>query len=335
MNSLRLLVTFVAAAAAIFLAQPEARAQESFGPATMATVNRLVSILKDSCPVAKPDDAEAFASCQKTLFESAELSGLFAPAILWGGDKPGTPVWELPLTRFDSALFRSLYLPLFMFDGTYKLSHEGQTSWARLKLSAAFRNGLAVSEFPYPFWHDPAKWQAYQNANELVFRIDPASAQVWTMLRANDPEIATRFVAEKPAPAWDGKWTWTDDDRKFQPAVTLYAGLLDKDNPFAAVMSQTYKDFAISLRDKSCVSCHAPSNPRKMRPLVLLQTPAHAAAEIKSLIHAVEIGKMPLTEWGIADPLRPAEKEVFLAKAKAFESAAKSAFEWEKTKHAK
>ena len=149
------------------------QAQESFGPEIMANANRLVAVLKDACPIAAPDNQEAFDGCRKALYESQELAALFAPDLQWGGAKPDVPVWELKLTHFDSTLFRSLYLPLFMFDGGYTMTHEGQSSWVRLKLHATFRNGLAPGQFPYPFWHSADKWSAYEQANELRFYIAP------------------------------------------------------------------------------------------------------------------------------------------------------------------
>ncbi len=299
----------------------------------MTTVNRIVAVLKESCPLTKPDDREAFAKCQTALFADEEFGRLFAARVTWGGAREGVPVWQSPNTRFDSTLFRSLYLPLFMFDGQYTLSHEGPTSWTLLKLHVAFRNGLDAAEFPYPFWHDAKKWDAYQTANELVLRIDPVTAKVWNLQRNTNPAIATIFVNPVASPAFDGKWTWSDQEKKFQPSVTLYQGMFGSANPYAVAMSESYKDFALSLRDKSCTSCHNPANPQHMKPLVLLQTPAHAAGEIKSLIAAVEDNKMPLSEWGLTDPLADDEKQNFLAKAKAFQQAAERAFAWERAQH--
>ena len=319
----------------LVLASVPAGAQVAVGPQIMATAKALVSFLKEKCPVAPPGDAEAFKSCQSALFASEDFGHLFAPSITWGGAKEGVPVWQSPNTRFDSTLFRSLYLPLFMFDGKFTIAHEEPTSWTLVKLHVAFRNGLGAGEFPYPFWHDGKKWDAYQAANELIFRIDPVTAQIWNLQRNTNPEIATIFVPPVPSPAFDGKWTWSDGDKKFQPAVTLYDGIFDGDNPYKSAMSEAYKDFALSLRDKSCVACHNPSNPRHMRPLVLLQTPAHAAGEIKALIAAVSDNRMPLTEWGLADPMNEADKLSFLRKARAFDEAAARAFAWEKANHAK
>jgi hypothetical protein len=127
---------------------------------------------------------------------------------------------------------------------------------------------------------------------------------------------------------------WTDDKGHTQPAVTLYDGLFAAENPFKSPMEASYKDFAIELRDHSCVSCHNPNNPQKMAPLILLQTPAHAAGEIGRLIKAVEHGDMPMEEWGIASPLTGDKKEMFLAKARAFEESSRRAFEWEKSHRA-
>jgi len=99
-------------------------------------------------------------------------------------------------------------------------------------------------------------------------------------------------------------------------------------------LEATFRAFAQELRGQSCLSCHVPDNPRKMSPLVLLQTPAHALGEIKRIQNMVTSGQMPLEEWGAPKPLSEADKSKFLAAAKAFGDAGALALGWGQTRGA-
>jgi hypothetical protein len=84
------------------------------------------------------------------------------------------------------------------------------------------------------------------------------------------------------------------------------------------------------MRDAQCDNCHVPNNPWKMRRLVLLHTPAHAAGEISRLMTAVREDRMPLEEnSGIEQPLAPALKRALLESGGAFEELVKAAKDWE------
>ncbi len=86
---------------------------------------------------------------------------------------------------------------------------------------------------------------------------------------------------------------------------------------------------ALELRKSECMNCHVPNNPDKMKRLVLLQTPIHAASEIGRLIRDVREDRMPLDETGIEKPMPTAAKNVLLAKAEAFQAAIRDAKAWE------
>ena len=320
-------------AALAILASP-VQAADGFGENTKAAAQRFLAILKTECPVAGTDSQEAFDHCRKALFASKDIEELFAPRVTWGGFDDTLPAWRQKNTTFDSKLWTSLYLPLMMFDGEYELKHDGISYWSHLHARAAFRGRLQPGQFPYPFWHAPAKWAAYDKMNELVFRFDPVTSKIVAIFRIQNPERGP-LVAESVTPhVFDGKWMWKDSDGKLQPAATLYDGLFDRNNPFKLAMDSAYKNFATELRDQSCLSCHTPTNPQKMSTLILLQTPAHAAGEIKRLIAAVEAGEMPIEEWGSAAPLGAQAKAAFLAKARAFEEASSRAFDWERARQA-
>lgn len=66
----------------------------------------------------------------------------------------------------------------------------------------------------------------------------------------------------------------------------------------------------LALRDGECDDCHFPRNPKTIERLVLLQTPAHAAAEIKRILHSVRSGEMPEDEDGHEKPCRRRSRPV-------------------------
>ena len=87
--------------------------------------------------------------------------------------------------------------------------------------------------------------------------------------------------AAAAAEAFDGQWLWTDASGRTQPQVTLFDGLYSAGNPHLAAIESSYKALALQMREGECNECHVPNNPNKMKQLVLPQTPAHAAGEIK------------------------------------------------------
>jgi len=63
---------------------------------------------------------------------------------------------------------------------------------------------------------------------------------------------------------------------------------------------------------------------------VLLQSPAHASAEIHRVLQSVRDKKMPLDEQGIEKTLDPAMEKTLLEKGGAFEKFVDAAVEWER-----
>ena len=114
--------------------------------------------------------------------------------------------------------------------------------------------------------------------------------------------------------------------------MTLFDGLFKRENPNLVPLDVAYKDLALKLRDGQCDSCHVPNNPDKMKRLVLLQSPAHAAAEIKRLLKAVRDDKMPLDEFGIEKELPHATKKALIESALRFDAALDAVRLWE-TQH--
>jgi hypothetical protein len=83
------------------------------------------------------------------------------------------------------------------------------------------------------------------------------------------------------------------------------------------------------MRDAQCLDCHVPSNPDKMKKLVLLQSPAHAAGEIKRLMEAVRKDRMPRDEVGIEQPLDGPLKGALLERGAAFDALIDAAKNWD------
>ena len=66
-----------------------------------------------------------------------------------------------------------------------------------------------------------------------------------------------------------------------------------------------------------------------MKRLVLMQTPVHAAGEIKRIMRSVREDKMPLDDLGLYKEMDPAVKAALLPYGAAFESLVVAARDWE------
>ena len=284
------------------------------------------------CPPAQPGDQAAFDRCRQGLFQDSMLKRNLAPRVLWGRvhKDAGTSLKETTLTQFAPDVLSGLYLPLFMFNGGHAVEYDARESLFLVRMETAFRNRLAPGQFPYPFWHDEAKWNAYQGANSILLWIDPKTARI-KVAQFTDRGTTPSIVSSGPVqqPKFDGKWLWTDPEGRVQPQVTLFDGLFRAGNPYLPKLDGAYKAFALKMRDAQCDSCHVPNNPEGMKRLVLLQTPAHAAGEIERLMKAVREDKMPRDEVGIEQPLEAKLKSALLESGGAFEALVRAAKDWE------
>lgn len=326
-----------AAAALSCLAASPLLAQDAPTPSPdqQARVERLAvelaGELSTACPMAGPGDQEAFDRCRKTLFGDSALRRNLRPFVHWGRQKNSDPTVALKdtnLTQFAPDVLTGMYIPLFMFDGTRKVSfHTGEKLW-RVELGAGFRNRLAPGLFPYPFWHEADKWGTYENARSLLIWVDPKSEKIAyaQFTRNGDAELRTSKVDQGPH---DGRWMWTDATGRTQPQVSLFDGLFRADNPYMVKLEDSYRQLALSLREGQCMQCHVPNNPNKMKRLVLLQTPLHAAAEIKRVMDTVRRDRMPLDDYGIEEALPSNVKSVLMERGSAFETLIEAAKAWE------
>jgi hypothetical protein len=86
------------------------------------------------------------------------------------------------------------------------------------------------------------------------------------------------------------------------------------------------------MRKGHCNDCHVPENPNRMSRLVLLQTPAHAASEIKRLMKAVRNNDMPIDDALLYREIDAESKKALLHYGSAFEALVDAARDWEEAR---
>ncbi|MFL6664457.1 MAG: hypothetical protein ACJ8G7_19960 [Rhizobacter sp.] len=296
-----------------------------------AAAAQLAADMARLCPVADPGDSAAYEACRKGLYADSSFKRVLSPYVLWGRQRdPAITLKDSKLTQFGPDVLTGLYASLFMFNGKHDVVYVEREGLWQVRLQAAFRNRLAPGQFPYPFWHEAEKWAMYEKANEVILWWDAKTSRIkvaqFTVFGKNEPLVASAHVTP---PAFDGKWMWTDAQGKTQPIVTLFDGLLRADNPYAPKVETAYRSFALKLREGQCFDCHVPNNPNGMKKLVLLQTPMHAAAEIKRVMKSVRDDRMPRDKQDNEVPLEPKLKDALLAEGAAFERVLDSARQWE------
>ena len=147
-------------------------------------VERLVATLSQEaatlCPLTDPGDQDALNRCRSALFNDSYFKRSLARIVLWGRPSPvpGARLKETTLTQFGREVLSGLYLPLFMFNGRYRMEYDASEARYRARLEAVFRNNLVPGQYPYPFWHDAKKWNDYQRANGLTLWIDPYTSKI-------------------------------------------------------------------------------------------------------------------------------------------------------------
>jgi hypothetical protein len=311
-------------------------AQAGPGSDDVRRIEQLVTTIAQEaaslCPLSDPGDQQALDRCRSALFKDSYLKRSLRRIVLWGrpNPMPGGRLKDTTLTQLNREVLAGLYLPMFMFNGRSRVEYDGTEGRYRARLEALFRNHLVPGEYPYPFWHDAKKWNDYQRANGITFWIDPYTSKIvigqLSRQEGADPRLNTK---SRIPPAFDGKWMWSDDSGA-QPKPALFVGLFRPDNPYLDQLQTTYKDLALAMRNGTCNNCHVPDNPDKMKRLVLLQTPAHAAGEIARVMAAVRSNRMPLDDTGIETELDTATKTLLLNVGAAFESTVNAAYAWER-----
>lgn len=289
----------------------------------------LAKDLAGACPVAPYNDETAFAACAAAL---RQMKLPLQPAIAWGADQPNKQIKKKDLTHFNSQVFQTMYLPLFVFTGRWSLAEDKRSHSPIIQVEAYFRNALPPGNFPYPFWHSADKWRAYETANEIRFYLDPRG-QIFIATRdAAGSDEHRGDYAHVTTPAFDGAWQWQDAQSGPQPHVSLFSARYSNTNPYLSDLDTTYRSFALGMRDQSCLNCHTPSNKAEQNRLVLLQTPLHAAGEIDNVIKSVQSGEMPQDDIGLRKDISVADRAAVIRAAVAFRDNVVLADKWEQTK---
>jgi len=289
---------------------------------------KLAAELALACPHTAIGNPTAFETCATTLTQTTAFP--LAAAVLWGGDQATLPIKSRKLTRFSADVFRSNYMPLLTFTGRYSVDRDERDKLDIIRVEAYFRNALAPGEYPYPFWHSSDKWNAYETMNRVNFYLNDAG-KITVITRASDGSDANRgtYARIQPPAFVKDQWMWTDASGHQQPQVMLFSARYLPSNPQLPALNDTYRVFANTMREASCVSCHNPSNPPGARQLILLQTPLHAAGEIDRVIKSVQGGAMPLDDVGLPADLEPKQREAILTAARAFRDQLTAADKWE------
>lgn len=314
---------FAAAAALSTLAPGEARA--AFDVQKYAA--DLAASLAKACPLAHPGDVAAHDSCRKAIGQGAEKS-MRDYTFLFGGQQPGLPLDDKKTSVFRGDLFQDLYMSLYMYTGHHSVetSPEGNKV---VVVEAYFRNELPPGRYPYPFWHSEPKWNAYQKANVLRFRLNEEGRVLFAYRADTGSNAARPPFRPVTHPSFLGEWMWRDDGGQAQPVATLFSEYYSADNPNLPALDEAYRKMALIFRNANCTGCHQPEGHWKMNKLTLLQTPLHAATSIDAVLDEVRTGKMPVDEYDDPMPLAPALREALLTEGGAFRDLLNRADGWE------
>src|SRR5437764_5946638 len=164
--------------------------------------------LQRVCPPASPSDQAAFDRCRRSLFGDSALRRNLAPRLLWGrrNQDAAAALKDTNLTQFAPDVIAGLYLSLFMFSGEHRVEYVQRERLYLIRLQSAFRNRLPPGQFPYPFWHDEAKWGVYQATNCILLWVDPKTARI-VIGQFTERGEGSAVVASKPlSPKFDGNW---------------------------------------------------------------------------------------------------------------------------------
>ena len=280
------------------------------------------------CPSAAKDDVAAHMKCSDGL-RHASFVPFARTGILFGNDTPEQRISKRPLTHLQSGIFQLMYLSLFVYTGKWSVGMDAREHVPFIALEAYFRNAMPPGEYPYPFWHSAAKWNAYETANELKFYLDH-DGKVFVVTRSqNGSEAARGPYAHVTPPAFDGNWQWQDASGHVQPHASLFSNRYSTANPYLPALDNSYRAFALQARQATCLNCHTPENKADMTHLVLLQTPVHASGEIDDVLKQVRNGDMPQDDLGLKADIKPDLRAALLKTGEAFRQELHLADQWE------
>lgn len=325
-TSIRMLGAALAASVFGWAATP---ASAALSPAELQQLGtKIAADLAKACPHKPGEAAASYEACAAALKKMSTLP--MAAGVLWGNDQANLRIKQRKLTHFRADLFRAVYLPMFAFTGKFTIARDEADKMDILKMEAYFRNSLPSGDYPYPFWHNPATWGQFEAANVINLYID-GNGRVVIFTRSGDGSNDNRgsYAHVEPPVFVQDQWTWTDAKGQTQPRVMLFSSRYQAANPRLVGLDKTYRAFAETMREASCIACHNPKNPGGMNRLALLQTPLHAAAEIDRVIKSVRDNRMPEDDIGLPKDIDPKLRESILRTAEAFRAELVAADAWE------
>jgi len=205
-----------------------------------------------------------------------------APRLLWGrrNQDAGAALKDTNLTQFAPDVFAGLYVSLFMFSGEHSVEYVQRERLYLIRLQSAFRNRLPPGQFPYPFWHDEAKWGVYQAANCILLWVDPKTAKDRrrAIHRARRPRQRGRRHAT-PEPQIRRQLDVDGQGGPHQPRSHALRRPVPAGQPLSAKARLHLPDPGAADARRAMRKLHMPHNPYPMRRLLIMHTPAHAAGE--------------------------------------------------------
>jgi hypothetical protein len=290
-----------------------------------ALAAHIAQTLTQACPESDASDEEARASCAAALKGSDLLRDTMSEPFLWGGQHEGRGYSLDEFTsRFNSLVWRKMYLSLYMFTSTYSVEAvDGQTI---LHVSAKFRNQLDMGSYPYPFWHSASKWEGYQLSPGIDFIIEKGK-----LIGALRP-VARDASLPKVERSWDSQWHWSQGEQ-VMPFVSLYSYILSPDNPYMQRVDQSYRALEVELRKNACMMCHSPDNHDNIAQLEFFNYPNQALYGRHDIVRRLEANTMPPVEPAMNFPHAgiddPEQRESLLTLARSFELAGDQALEFD------
>jgi hypothetical protein len=182
-------------------------------------------------------------------------------------------------------VWRKVYLSMFSFDEHYRIEKTGDLTIIHLPYH--FRNKLDPGSYPYPLWHQQAKWESYQTTIELLLVMK--RDRIIGALRSAESDNSRTVISR----VWDGNWHWLGDNGREEPRFTLYQNLFSAQNPHVAALDQSYRKLENGLRKVNCVSCHDPENTAGQRILELFSFPNQALAGRDRIVQVLQENAMP------------------------------------------
>jgi len=281
--------------------------------------------LIEACPAGvNPADEAARNDCAGKLTSFTGLRNAMREPFIWGGQAAsGGYALDLKTNKFNARVWRRMYLSTFMFDNDYSIEQTADATV--LHMPVTFRGAMSTGAYPYPFWHSPKKWEAYNYATTIHFVIQ--NGVIPGALRSTEQDKTRPKVAH----SWDGLWRWQQAGVQM-PYVSLYDYLLSKDNPHAGQLNESYRALEARMRQHNCQACHAPDNQGESQQLEFFVYPNQALAGRHDIVTQLMTNEMPPEDntlhlpAGIPDS---SERDLLLKLARDFEVAGDDALAWE------